>query len=148
MSEIKPGLFRHLTPDTGDCVSFLRQLSSDERMFADSIPPGVIADVEKTMRHKRAERYEAWAVGIDEQQSKYEAAHEALVNTENDLARCREVANNQRGRIADLERQLAEKQAEIDRLMLEFCPDEMTQKQKETWASHQKPAADEARKPK
>ncbi len=50
-------------------------------------------------------------------------------------------------RIADLERQLAEKQAEIDRLMLEFCPDEMTQKQKETWASHQKPAADEARKP-
>ena len=50
-------------------------------------------------------------------------------------------------RIADLERQLAEKQAEIDRLMLEFCPEEMTQEQKETWASHQKPAADEARKP-
>ena len=115
MSEIKPGLFRHLTPDTGDCVSFLRQLSSDERMFADSIPPGVIADVEKTMRHKRAERYEAWAVGIDEQQSKYEAAHEALVNTENDLARCREVANNQRGRIADLERQIRERDAALAR---------------------------------
>ena len=45
-------------------------------------------------------------------------------------------------------RQLAEKQAEIDRLMLEFCPEKMTQEQKETWASHQKPAADEARKPK
>ena len=53
-----------------------------------------------------------------------------------------------RRRIADLERQLAEKQAEIDRLMLEFCPEEMTQEQKETWASHQKPATDEARKPK
>lgn len=51
-------------------------------------------------------------------------------------------------RIADLERRLAEKQAEIDRLMLEFCPEEMTQEQKETWASHQKPAADEARNPK
>lgn len=30
-------------------------------------------------------------------------------------------------------------QAEIDRLMLEFCPDEMTPEQVAEWAAHQKP---------
>lgn len=33
----------------------------------------------------------------------------------------------------------ASKQAEIDRLMLEFCPEEMTEDQKAEWAKHQKP---------
>ena len=32
------------------------------------------------------------------------------------------------------------KQAEIDRLMLEFCPDEMTPEQIEEWGKHQVPA--------
>lgn len=46
-----------------------------------------------------------------------------------------------------LERKLEEarkdagaKQAEIDRLMLEFCPDEMTAEQKAEWAAHQRAA--------
>ena len=29
--------------------------------------------------------------------------------------------------------------AKIDRLMLEYCPDEMTEDQKENWAKHQRP---------
>ena len=29
-------------------------------------------------------------------------------------------------------------QATIDRLMLEYCPNEMTQEQKDEWASHQR----------
>lgn len=33
------------------------------------------------------------------------------------------------------------KQAEIDRLMWEFCPNEMTPEQKAEWARHQKPVA-------
>ena len=31
-------------------------------------------------------------------------------------------------------------QAQIDMLMLEYCPEEMTPEQKETWAKHQVPA--------
>ena len=31
-------------------------------------------------------------------------------------------------------------QARLDALMLEFCPDEMTEEQIETWARHQRPA--------
>ena len=34
-------------------------------------------------------------------------------------------------------------QAQLDALMLEFCPDEMTEAQKENWARHQQPASDE-----
>lgn len=31
------------------------------------------------------------------------------------------------------------KQAEIDRMMLEYCPEEMTPEQTAQWAKHQKP---------
>jgi hypothetical protein len=37
------------------------------------------------------------------------------------------------------EYKLGELQAQIDRLMLEFCPDEMTEGQVSNWALHQKP---------
>ena len=43
---------------------------------------------------------------------------------------------------AEVERlraQVAALQARVDALMLEFCPDEMTEEQKETWARHQRP---------
>ena len=39
--------------------------------------------------------------------------------------------------IIDLKRELGEKQAEIDRLMLEYCPNEMTKEQMDNWESHQ-----------
>lgn len=39
------------------------------------------------------------------------------------------------------QRQLAAKQAQIDRLMLEYCPDEMSTEQLEEWGKHQRPAA-------
>jgi hypothetical protein len=42
-----------------------------------------------------------------------------------------------------LERELNAKQAEVDRLMLEYCPQEMTAEQMQTWASHQRPAQDD-----
>lgn len=53
---------------------------------------------------------------------------------------------------AQLQRELAEarrdanaKQAQIDALMLEFCPDEMTQEQKDEWAKNQVSAIDAAK---
>lgn len=42
------------------------------------------------------------------------------------------------------ERDLAAKQAEIDRLMLEFCPDDMTREQFAEWAKNQKPVTEAA----
>ena len=33
-------------------------------------------------------------------------------------------------------------QAQLDALMMEFCPDEMTEAQKENWAKHQRPVSD------
>lgn len=49
---------------------------------------------------------------------------------------------------AEVERlcaQVAALQARVDALMLEFCPDEMTEEQKETWARHQRPARRDGR---
>lgn len=43
-----------------------------------------------------------------------------------------------RKELDELRRELAAKQAQIDRLMLEFCPDEMTQDQISEWKRHQK----------
>ena len=42
--------------------------------------------------------------------------------------------------IERLNQALAAKQAEIDRLMIEHCPEEMTQAQVDEWAAHQAPA--------
>jgi len=56
-----------------------------------------------------------------------------------------------RAQLAEAERQhdeamkdAAAKQAQIDRLMLEYCPDEMTPEQMEEWSKHQVPAIDAA----
>lgn len=45
-----------------------------------------------------------------------------------------------RRRIARDKIKIQSMQAKIDALMLEFCPDEMTAKQKDNWAKHQVPA--------
>ena len=39
------------------------------------------------------------------------------------------------------EAELAAKQAHTDRLVLEFCPEEMTEEQTAEWASHQRAAS-------
>lgn len=47
--------------------------------------------------------------------------------------------------MAEAERMANDLQANIDALMLEYCPDEMTEAQKANWARHQKPASDAQR---
>ncbi len=46
----------------------------------------------------------------------------------------------ERKEIESLHRQLAAKQAEVDALMLEYCPSEMSQEQLANWAAHQRPS--------
>lgn len=45
-------------------------------------------------------------------------------------------------RVAALEREVAAKQARIDALMLEYCPDEMTPEQVAEWSRHQRPVSE------
>jgi len=42
--------------------------------------------------------------------------------------------------VAELKLEVAAKQARIDELMLEYCPDEMPQEQLDNWSNHQVPA--------
>lgn len=42
--------------------------------------------------------------------------------------------------VAKLKLEVASKQAKIDELMLEYCPDEMSKEQLDNWAKHQIPA--------
>ena len=45
--------------------------------------------------------------------------------------------------VESLRQQLAAKQAEVDALMLEYCPNEMSQEQLDNWAAHQRPAKEQ-----
>lgn len=45
------------------------------------------------------------------------------------------------GALKELEAEVAAKQAKIDELMLEYCPDEMTPEQIEEWGRNQRPVA-------
>lgn len=61
----------------------------------------------------------------------------ALANYEHDdLSIGHEAAET----IIDFRAQVAALQARVDALMLEYCPDEMTEEQLENWARHQRPA--------
>jgi len=57
--------------------------------------------------------------------------------------RCRHEAEQVLMRYVQLDTERDEAQAKIDRLMLEYCPDEMTTAQIENWAKHQKPVSTE-----
>lgn len=53
----------------------------------------------------------------------------------------KEDLNDARWEIIELRKETGHKQAVIDRLMWEFCPDEMTEEQIEKWASRQVPVS-------
>lgn len=68
-----------------------------------------------------------------------------LAESELEFNQCSSMLNNAERGIEELEQQLAEaqkdagaKQAQIDRLMLEYCPDEMTVEQVAAWGNHQR----------
>ena len=60
------------------------------------------------------------------------------------VADWRSRAERAEARVAELEREAAAKQARIDALMLEYCPDEMTPEQVAEWARHQRPISEQA----
>lgn len=72
----------------------------------------------------------------------------AKANNEADFQRQRAIlaehhANVMQGFAEVAARKADALQAQLDALMLEYCPDEMTEAQKDNWAKHQKPASEE-----
>ena len=54
-----------------------------------------------------------------------------------EIATLRELKQAWHDKFWEADKQLAAAQARIDELMLEYCPDEMTQDQIDNWAKHQ-----------
>lgn len=49
--------------------------------------------------------------------------------------------------LSEANKKIAALEAQIDSLMLEYCPDEMTKEQFDNWAAHQQPVSlEESRK--
>ena len=71
-------------------------------------------------------------IGIERMRQVWNAAREEL---EQQLAA---LNAHQIAYEAQAERELAAAQARIDELMLEYCPDEMTEEQLEEWSKHQR----------
>lgn len=72
----------------------------------------------------------------------------AKANREADSQRQRAILAEHHANVMQLFAEVAARkadalQAQLDALMLEFCPEEMTDAQKENWARHQRPASDE-----
>jgi hypothetical protein len=58
---------------------------------------------------------------------------------ENELAACSAAFDRQQEMLDRNAEQIASKQAQIDRLMMEYCPEEMSPEQKAEWKKHQRP---------
>lgn len=74
----------------------------------------------------------------DQGWSRYEGANRDRNSARNELAESRHTNQSSDMRIEELELLVNSMQAEIDRLMLEFCPDEMTPAQMATWEASQR----------
>lgn len=74
----------------------------------------------------------------DQGWSRYEGANCDRNSARNELAESRHTNQSSDMRIEELELLVNSMQAEIDRLMLEFCPDEMTPEQLATWEASQR----------
>ncbi|NLH94321.1 MAG: hypothetical protein GX466_08945 [Candidatus Cloacimonetes bacterium] len=98
---------------------------------------------------KHAEMCEAaFSAGRASREAEIAALRQQLTEALDENLRLQVVADDVRSAYAkalrdtenELRQQLAAKQAEVDALMLEYCPSEMSQEQLDTWAAHQRPA--------
>ncbi len=96
--------------DAADAIAKIRSLYAqlDARATVDAQRESYISDLQEQLAHANK-----------------------LADTEMHKAQIAEA------KLAEVERERDKKQAEIDRLMLEFCPGEMTQEQVEEWSKHQ-----------
>lgn len=100
-----------------------------------------VAPQPRYIEHIQFEGRDCVVLSPEEYEALWERALSAQV-AQQDKARAsveREAARQaaDTARIASLQREVAAKQAKIDALMLEYCPDEMTPEQVENWKQHQ-----------
>jgi len=138
--------------DVGDAIEALASALDPERK-----PPfkGDILDLlewaEKDVKAMRAEierlktvpmKYRRMAFNAQLQNENAQLSQQLADNDLFELDR-NKWRNNYRREIAKLTEQLAAKRAEVDALMLEYCPSEMSQEQLDNWAAHQRPAKEQ-----
>ena len=64
---------------------------------------------------------------------------------EAELAACSAAFDRQQEMLDRNAEQIASKQAQIDRLMMEYCPEEMSPEQKAEWEKYQQPVKEEGK---
>ena len=69
----------------------------------------------------------------------HQSAIEIIIDLEKELAACSAAFDRQQEMLDRNAEQIASKQAQIDRLMMEYCPEEMSPEQKAEWKKHQRP---------
>ena len=87
---------------------------------------------------RRAERFHTLRASISDDLSA--SLERALNKSRHEREAVQEELKSTTAMFNRLAKTLDAKQAKIDSLMLEFCPDEMTEEQKAEWASHRRPA--------
>lgn len=69
----------------------------------------------------------------------HQSAIDIIIDLEKELAACSSAFDKQQKQLDRSAEQISSKQAQIDRLMMEYCPEEMSPEQKAEWARHQQP---------
>jgi uncharacterized protein YlaN (UPF0358 family) len=67
----------------------------------------------------------------------HQSATQIIIDLEKELAACSAAFDKQQKQLDKNAEQIASKQAQIDRLMMEHCPIEMSLKQIARWKKHQ-----------
>lgn len=116
--------------DAAEEIELLRRALDDLGVTPEEARAGALRSIETQNEIKRLRARLEWNSEYPEQDGIY----------------CRdETIRLQDRQIANLKSALESKQAKIDALMLEFCPDEMPAAQIENWAKHQRPVDENTR---
>ena len=91
-----------------------------------------ITDRQFKLAMKQWADWKAYALELQERLAKYEGGSPMILNADQQPVHCWACGA---------------KQAQIDRLMLEYCPDEMTPKQMQEWGNNQRPAEQAEQEP-
>lgn len=124
-------------------------LSSDIRNLTEKVIPNIRERAEKAEADKQA-AHDGWNNALIASANSERYLNNQIDELKAELGVLRDALEQEKNRAEQLEAALAgvvwrenAKQAKIDALMLEYCPDEMTPEQIAEWEAHQKPSPDQ-----
>ncbi len=111
--------------------------------FATSSVGSEFFTVEETEYRKLERELAQMAIVKDALANAYVAERKELREQKQRAESAERRASELEAKLAEAQRDAGVKQAQIDRLMLEYCPDEMTPEQLAEWGRNQKPVEDD-----